>query len=144
HAAPRSRERRGHGSKRSMRFAPARLEDWLRDSYFTARYDLGCSGVHSWAYRGLGTLLGLGSGFLEALVFDDSRSFGAAATRAAVAKRWGDGDPDRVMVTHGSSEAIFLVTAGLLDAGDEVVVTDPAYHALDSVADAVGCDLVRW
>ncbi|MEU2388986.1 capreomycidine synthase [Streptomyces sp. NPDC012461] len=127
-----------------MRFAPARLEDWLRHSYFTARYDLGCSGVNSWTYHELDELLGLSPKFFDDLVFDDNPSFGAAPTRAAVARRWGDGDPDRVMVTHGSSEAIFLVTAGLLNAGDEVVVTDPAYHALDSVADAVGCKLVRW
>ncbi|WP_433413081.1 capreomycidine synthase [Microtetraspora malaysiensis] len=127
-----------------MRFAPAHLEDWLRDSYFTARYDLGCSGVNSWSYRELRELLGLGTDFFDDVVFDDSPSFGAETTRTAVARRWGDGDPDRVMVTHGSSEAIFLVTASLLDPGDEVVVTDPCYYALDSVAEAIGCKLVRW
>ncbi len=127
-----------------MRFAPARLEDWLRESYFTARYDLGCSGVNSWSYGELDELFGLGPHFFDDLVLDDNPSTGATVTRAAVAERWGDGDPDRVMVTHGSSEAIFLVISALLEAGDEVVVTDPAYHALDSVADAIGCKLVHW
>ena len=127
-----------------MRFPRAQLEDWLRDSYFTARYDLGCSGVQSWSYRELRGLLDLGDEFFDSVVFDDNPSFGASATRAAVARRWGDGDADRVMVTHGSSEAIFLAAVGLLDAGDEVVVVEPAYHALDSVAEAVGCKLVRW
>ncbi|WTW91942.1 capreomycidine synthase [Streptomycetaceae bacterium NBC_01309] len=127
-----------------MRFQPARLEDWLRDSYFTAGVDLGCSGVDSWSFADLDRMLGLGPGFFDAVVFDDSPSFGSDAVRAAVADRFGTGDPDRIMVTHGSSEGIFLLTAALLESDDEVIVTDPAYHGLDSVAEAAGCRLRRW
>ncbi len=35
--------------------------------------------------------------------------------------------PERVIVTAGTSAALFLVMAVLLDAGDEVIVSDPAY-----------------
>jgi aspartate/methionine/tyrosine aminotransferase len=36
-------------------------------------------------------------------------------------------DPDQVIVTSGSSPAIFLVFSALLDKGDEVIISDPHY-----------------
>ena len=36
-------------------------------------------------------------------------------------------DPDQVIVTAGSSPAIFMACAALLEAGDEVVLSDPHY-----------------
>jgi aspartate/methionine/tyrosine aminotransferase len=36
-------------------------------------------------------------------------------------------DPDQVIVTSGSSPAIFLVFSALLDPGDEVIISDPHY-----------------
>ena len=36
-------------------------------------------------------------------------------------------DPDRVIVTSGSSPAIFLVFSALLEKGDEVIISDPHY-----------------
>ena len=36
-------------------------------------------------------------------------------------------DPDQVIVTSGSSPAIFLVFSALLEAGDEVIISDPHY-----------------
>ncbi|RJQ73023.1 MAG: pyridoxal phosphate-dependent aminotransferase [Desulfobacteraceae bacterium] len=36
-------------------------------------------------------------------------------------------DPDRIVVTSGSSPAIFMACAALLEAGDEVICSDPHY-----------------
>ncbi|QNA98968.1 aminotransferase class I/II-fold pyridoxal phosphate-dependent enzyme [Massilia sp. Se16.2.3] len=36
-------------------------------------------------------------------------------------------DPNRIIVTAGASAALLLVTAALVDAGDEVIVGDPSY-----------------
>ena len=36
-------------------------------------------------------------------------------------------DPDQIIVTSGSSPAIFMLFAALLEAGDEVIVSDPHY-----------------
>jgi len=36
-------------------------------------------------------------------------------------------DPEQVIVTSGSSPAIFLVFSALLDPGDEVIISDPHY-----------------
>jgi len=49
-----------------------------------------------------------------------------------------------VLVTHGSSEAIYLIMGTLLAAGDEVVVLDPCYPQHFSVAEGLGCHVKRW
>ncbi len=36
-------------------------------------------------------------------------------------------DPDQIIVTSGSSPAIFMLFAALLEAGDEVIISDPHY-----------------
>lgn len=36
-------------------------------------------------------------------------------------------DPDQIVVTSGSSPAIFMLFAALLEAGDEVIISDPHY-----------------
>ncbi|WP_239163289.1 capreomycidine synthase [Paractinoplanes rishiriensis] len=123
---------------------PARLEDWLRDRYFTATYDLSSSGVEPWSYGELRDRLGLDPARLDRIRFTDNPSLGNGCLREALAARFAGGDPDRVMTTHGSSEAAFLVFNELLSAGDRVVVVEPAYHALRDVPEAIGCEVVPW
>ena len=123
---------------------PAQLEDWLRDYYFTNEIDISSSGVESFSLADIRALTGLSIETLDAIVFRDSPSYGQMRLRKAIAQRWGNDDPEHVMATNGSSEAIFLVMNALLRAGDEVVVLDPAYHALGSIAKALGCRLVPW
>ncbi|MGL5865735.1 MAG: aminotransferase class I/II-fold pyridoxal phosphate-dependent enzyme [Dermatophilaceae bacterium] len=74
----------------------------------------------------------------------DSEPLGGRRLRAALADRWTGGDAERVMVTHGSSEAIWLVAHTLLDPDDEVIVVDPAYQQLYDIAAARGCRITRW
>jgi capreomycidine synthase len=78
------------------------------------------------------------------MIFHDSESFGGSRLRAALADRWTDGDVDRMMVTHGSSEAIYLVMHLALEPGDEVIVVDPAYQQLHDIAAWRGCRVTRW
>jgi capreomycidine synthase len=128
----------------AMHLPRAALEDWMRDFYFDTSIDLGSSGVQCWTLGELRRLLGITLEELDEIGLDDSPSYGGPALRRAVADRFAAGDTDRVMATHGSTEAIFAVMNALLSAGDEVVVVDPAYHSLTSVAMAIGCRLVRW
>ncbi len=51
-------------------------------------------------------------------------------------------DPDRVLVTHGSQQALDLVSRLLLDAGDDVAVEDPGYPAAWAAFRAAGARLV--
>jgi capreomycidine synthase len=125
-----------------MRIRPSPLEDWLRDRYFQATYDLACSGVASWSLGSLRALTGIAAEDLDQLVFDDGPSNGSLELREAIADRYYGGRAGSVMVTHGSSEAIFTAVATLLEPGDEVVVFTPGYHALIDVADAVGAKVL--
>lgn len=127
-----------------MKIAPALLEYWLRDYYFNCNFDISCSGVESFSLGELRDVLRLEQAELDQVSFRDSESLGAPGLRKAVADRWGDGRPDCVMATHGSSEAQFLVMNALLRRGDEVVVLEPSYQPLYSIAESIGCKLRPW
>ncbi|MCX6565399.1 MAG: aminotransferase class I/II-fold pyridoxal phosphate-dependent enzyme [Candidatus Aminicenantes bacterium] len=59
---------------------------------------------------------------------------GLPELRARIAARTGpDVDPDRVCVTSGSEEALFLSLAVLVDPGDEVLVPDPGFPAYPKI-----------
>jgi aspartate/methionine/tyrosine aminotransferase len=87
---------------------------------------------------------GLSHEDIDALVFDDSYSLGTPAVRTAIARRWGDGQPEKVMTANGSSEAISLVLTALLRPADEVIVVQPGYHLLVEFAAALGCTTKTW
>jgi capreomycidine synthase len=127
-----------------MRLRPALLEDWLRDYYFTADIDISSSGVQPYSMAELRAKTGLSHEDMDGLVFNDGYSLGAPAVRAAIARRWGDGDPEKVMTTAGSSEAISLVLMSLLRPGDEVIVVQPGYHLLVEFALALDTTAKEW
>ncbi|MCG6137826.1 MAG: capreomycidine synthase [Nostoc sp. LLA-1] len=124
--------------------APALLEGWMRDYYFNTEIDIGSSGVENFSLAELYQLTDLTPEELNRVVFHDSSSLGNFGLRKEIALRWGNGDPEQVMVTHGSSEAIFLIMNGLLQADDEIVVLDPCYQQLFSIAESIGCKLQPW
>jgi len=127
-----------------MDIAIARLEAWMRDYYHKVDHDIGSSGVRDLTMAELRALCGFDLSELDSMVFHDSESYGGQRLRSALADRWTGGDVDRMMVTHGSSEAIYLVMHLALERGDEVVVLDPAYQQLHDIAAARGGRVTRW
>jgi len=127
-----------------MDIAIARLEAWMRDYYHNVDHDIGSSGVRDLTMAEFGELCGFDLADLGPMVFHDSESYGGAGLRAALADRWSDGDVERMMVTHGSSEAIYLVMHLAVGPGDEVVVMEPAYQQLYDIAAWRGCRITRW
>lgn len=125
-------------------FPPALLEDRMRDYYFAVDIDIGSSGVEDYSLSELRHLLGITAEDLDGIVFHDSRTLGGPEIRHAIAERWGGGQVERVIVTHGATEANFLVMNALLERDDEIVVLDPLYQQLYSIAETIGCRLVRW
>ena len=100
-----------------MKVRSAPLEDWLRDYYFTAEYDISSSGVQPYSMGELRTMTGLRQADLDELVLTDGHSLGSPGLRSIIAGRWSDGDPARVMTTNGSSESISLILMALLRPG---------------------------
>lgn len=127
-----------------MEVVPAHLEYWLRDYYFTAEIDISSSGVENFSFGEIRQLLNITLDDLDRIVLRDSRTLGGPELRTAIGNRFANGNAERVMATNGSSEAIYLIMHSLLEPGDEVVVLDPAYQQLFSIAESIGCRLKRW
>lgn len=127
-----------------MDLAIARLEAWMRDYYHRVDHDIGSSGVRDLTIAQLRELCGFDLGDLDRMVLHDSESHGGTALRTALADRWAGGDVERMMVTHGSSEAIYLVMQLMLEPGNEIVVVEPAYQQLYDIAAGRGCRVTQW
>src|SRR4051794_40731572 len=87
---------------------PPLLEAWYREELPRARFDISSSGVQSYRFAELRQLLHLTEAELDAVVLEDSFSYGMPRLRAAIAARYAPDYGDHVMATHGSSEAIAL------------------------------------
>ncbi|MGW4393669.1 capreomycidine synthase [Amycolatopsis nivea] len=122
----------------------AKLEEWMRSYYHAVDHDIGSSGVRDLTVGELAAWCGFDPAELGGMVLHDSESFGGSGLRHALADRWTGGDVAPVMVTHGSSEAIYLVMHLVPAPGDEIVVLDPAYQQLYDIAAGRGCRLTRW
>ncbi len=116
----------------------------MRLYYFEAEIDIGSSGVQNYSIADLRALLGFPLEDLDRIVLRDSESFGGKGIRRVLADRWLHGREDRVLVTHGSSEAIYLIMASLLSVGDDIIVLDPCYPQHYSIAEALGCRIRHW
>ncbi|HET8869149.1 MAG TPA: aminotransferase class I/II-fold pyridoxal phosphate-dependent enzyme [Aquabacterium sp.] len=73
-------------------------------------------------------------------------ALGLPALRAAIAGFYQSAhgvqvSPDRVVVTAGASAALLLVTAALVDPGDEVLVGDPSYPCNRQFLSGFGADV---
>lgn len=127
-----------------MKLAPALLENWMREYYFSTDYDIGSSGVENFSMAQLRELLGFTHQEIDDIMLMDSQTLGGSGVRRAIADHLAGGRVDHVMVTHGSTEANFMIMQGLLEPGDEVLVLDPIYQQLYGIAEAMGCTLRRW
>jgi capreomycidine synthase len=127
-----------------MEVVPAHLEYWMRAYYFDTEIDLGSSGVQNYSFKELRQLFNITADDLDRIVLHDSRTLGDPELRRAIGNRWANGNAERVMATNGSSEANYLVMNALLEPGDEVVVLDPCYQQLYSIAKTIGCKLKQW
>lgn len=72
-----------------------------------------------------------------------TQSLGILELRSAIAQdykeKYGvDISPDRVVVTSGSSPALFLSVVSLIDPGDEIIITDPHYSCYPQIIKIAG------
>ena len=115
----------------------------------TARWDIAESGIFPMSTREVLELLPEDERALELdrlldLRLGYSEACGGAELRALIAGTYENTSPDNVLITTGAIEANFLLFNELLSAGDRVVIVDPAYQQLQSVARAIGCDVALW
>lgn len=68
---------------------------------------------------------------------------GDPALREAIAKRYGQ-RADRIVITAGSQEALFVAMMAMIDSGDEVLVPDPGYPAYATLVRLAGGRAVTY
>src|SRR6266404_714330 len=84
---------------------------------------------------------------LEQGRIDYTSALGIASLRARIARHYRDSygcavDPERVVVTTGSSGAFILAFLALFEPGDRVAVTVPGYPPYRHILTALGCEPV--
>ncbi len=116
----------------------------MRAHYYSTEIDLGSSGAAPFSIARLRSEFGVDLDGMDAITLSDGEPLGAEQTRSLLSERFALGDAERVMTTCGSSEGMFLTMSTLLERGDEVVVVQPAYQQLASIARSIGCRVVPW
>jgi aspartate/methionine/tyrosine aminotransferase len=132
-----------------MKIETFQLERWMTTYELAVKYDIAESGIAPMSINDLldllpdseraetlHSLLDLRLGYSEAR--------GTAALRTELASTYANTSPDNILITTGAIEANYLLFNTLLDAGDDVVVIDPAYQQLQSVPRAIGCNVSLW
>ena len=114
-------------------FRPTRYLLWARRFFGRARFDLATSGIPA---PSIGEL-----GVPGPAKLDDSS--GWAQVREAIAAHSDVGFGETV-ATLGTSHALWVAYASLVEPGDEVVVEEPTYEPLLRAAEGVGAHIVRF
>lgn len=131
-----------------MTYTPFLIERWMSAYEQGARFNLGESGVQSLR---LGELLEMAEAAgrdgvrrdLEQLVLTYDETPGSGPLRERVAALYGVG-ADEVLITQGAIEANYLLFRALIEPGDVVVSTFPAYQQLYSAAAMAGAEVRYW
>ncbi len=117
-----------------MRFRPIKYMEWFKTKSKVS-IDLCSSGMEDLALKDLELRW-------KDLEISEDNSYGYPPLLQAIGKRYGVSE-DNVVSTLGTSQALFLVCAALLDPGDEVLAEAPAYEPLLAVPEAFGARVVR-
>jgi aspartate/methionine/tyrosine aminotransferase len=127
-----------------VRIAHFKLERYFARYEFAARYQLSASDCETLA---VAELLELADEASRALWHDlrlgYTESQGHPLLREEISGLYTQVSSDRVLVA-APEEAVFLLMHALLDPGDTIVVTTPAYQSLHEVARSLGCRVVPW
>lgn len=125
-----------------MHLQPFLLERWFAQHEFSAPHLLSPSDCETWT---LAELLALadaeGRSLWEGLALGYTESEGHPLLLEEIRGLY-EGAPHALEVVP--VEGVFLAISALLEPGDEVVATAPAYQALHEVARARGCRVVPW
>jgi aspartate/methionine/tyrosine aminotransferase len=127
-----------------MKIKPFALERYFAKHEFRARYLLSCSDCEALQ---MSDLVAMADDELTEmwhnLKLHYTETPGHPMLRNEVAALYEGVAPDDVLVVI-PEEGIFLLMNTLLESGDHVVVTYPAYQSLYEIARSVGCEVSEW
>jgi aspartate/methionine/tyrosine aminotransferase len=114
------------------------MEDWLNDSS-GVEYNLSASGCQDFYLGDFLASCHAGIDDFNNLFLGDNDTRGSLRLRQAICRSYERVELQEVMVSNGSSEALFIFFNELLEHGDEVVIPFPAFQCLYQVPLSIGC-----
>lgn len=126
------------------KIAPFKLERYFAKYEFSAKYLLSSSDCESLGMQELLSMADEESLVLwRDLKLGYTESQGHPLLRQQIAATYQDVSPDQVLVL-APEEGIFIVLQTLLEPGDRVITTFPAYQSLYEIGRSLGCEVVPW
>jgi aspartate/methionine/tyrosine aminotransferase len=123
---------------------PFALERYFARYEFNAEYLLSCSDCEAFT---LAELLQYAKPEImklwENLKLGYTETMGHPRLRKSISDIYEDLEEDNIMVAV-PQECIFLTMNTILESGDHVICTFPAYQSLHEVARSIGCDVTLW
>lgn len=117
------------------------IEERLEKYRLTSSCNLGESGIRNIKLSELMNLLGMDMSMLEAISLSDSPNQGRLELREEVSILYDNVHPDEVLITTGTSEALFILFHLFIQKGDTVGLFLPAFQALYEIPLALGAKL---
>ncbi len=127
-----------------MKLPPFALERYFSQFEFKTKYTLSSSDCESLSVQELLMLADHDTSALwKDLKLGYTESPGHPILREAVSALYTSVEPDCVLIA-APEELIFLAMHALLEQGDEIIVTTPAYQSLHEIARSLGCRVHQW
>jgi aspartate/methionine/tyrosine aminotransferase len=127
-----------------MQITPFRIEEYMGQYEFSARYLLSSSDAES---QTIEELLSLEPGAHDAFLMHwcgYTESPGAPWLREVLATMYKDIRPDQLVVVSAAEEAIFLFYHALLTPADHVIVETPCYESALTLPASTGAAVSQW
>jgi aspartate/methionine/tyrosine aminotransferase len=118
------------------------MDTWLVDNHAKVRVNLGESNVEDLRFADLFPTVGQPR-WMSELMLGNNSTWGSSRLRQAVAATYPALTAANVLVTAGVSEAVVTVCMAHHEAGANLVIPVPAFHALIDVPEKLGYDIRR-
>lgn len=116
------------------------MEDWLNDSS-DKTYNLSASGSQDFYLKDFLDLCNENLIGFNELFLGDNDTHGSLKLRREIQEIYSQLHLSQLLVTNGTSEALFIFFNQLLEEGDEVVTLFPAFQCLYQIPISIGCKL---
>ena len=127
-----------------MKITPFAIERYFAKYEFTARYLLSSSDCESFSLSEVLEMADTETKRLwDKLELGYTETLGHPMLRQAIAEIYNGIHMEDIIVVV-PEEGIFLLAHAILEAGDHVVCTFPAYQSLYEVARSIGCKISKW
>ncbi|MHA2346520.1 MAG: aminotransferase class I/II-fold pyridoxal phosphate-dependent enzyme [Candidatus Hodarchaeales archaeon] len=127
-----------------MKLNEFKLERFFAEHEFTAPYLLCASDCETYTISDILALEENSDHLFKNFRLGYSESNGAPSLRTEIASLYTNMSSDDILVFSGAEEGIFGFMNTLLEPGDEIIVQSPAYQSLYSIAEYLGCKVIKW